>query len=163
MKMVFVDMEGDQSVQEKTRWPRKVGYTEKINTKRLGGGIERKNCGTDWRFWYVNLFITDMMLEKQEHIYNENRGYGKAVGNLNSFINWWSMKVDMFTDEDYKKMSCLLISQFYAQQVVEEWEKEWRKMEKYLFKTTFQNSLTHRLPCEEYNCHECFCLWSWTS
>jgi hypothetical protein len=26
-------------------------------------------------------------------------------------------------------------------------------MDKHLFKTTFQNSLTYRLPCEEYNCH----------
>lgn len=60
------------------------------------------------------------------------------------------MEVDMFTGEDYKKMSGLLISQFYVQQVVEWWEKEWRKIEKSLFKTTFQNSLTHRLPCEEY-------------
>lgn len=43
-----------------------------------------------------------------------------AVGNLNTFINRWSMKVDMLTDEDYKKMSDLLISQFYVQHVVEE-------------------------------------------
>jgi hypothetical protein len=66
------------------------------------------------------------------------------------------MKVDIFTDDNHKKMSGLLISQFYVQQIVEEWEKEWRKIEKHFLKPTFQNSITYRLPCEEYNCHECF-------
>jgi hypothetical protein len=31
-------------------------------------------------------------------------------------------------------------------------------LDKHFFKTTFQNSSTHELPCEAYNCHACLVI-----